>query len=84
VKLSVYWRFLYGARKLINMFLCEEKEGDHCAENIRHHRIKFFRPSCVLPWDRNRCRLALDGSRSKGYDRSIWNIGRMIVAHRST
>jgi hypothetical protein len=84
VKLSVYWRFLFGAFKLIYTFLCKEKDCDHYAENIRHHPTKSCRPGCILLWGRNRCGLALDMSSSKGYDRLIWNIGGMIVANRST
>ena len=64
--------------------LREEEYGNHYAENIRHHRTKFCRPGCVLPWARNRCRLALDGAGSEGYEGSIWNTGEMIVDHRST
>jgi hypothetical protein len=36
------------------------------------------------PGGSDRCRLALDGSSSKGYDRSIWNNGGLIFGHRST
>jgi len=43
VNLTVTWFFLLGARKLIQMFVCKDKDFHYYNVNTRYQRIKFGR-----------------------------------------